>query len=129
MQGNMRLGTAVRAGAALLLAAALLAACTDLPKAGTPVQATMPAAGVAARELTITQEQEVAVSSSYRRTLKAGSHWRYFGSLAQGEIYRPTDTPFPVESANVHEAYLVLSAGSLVGYSLPVEQVFLPLAP
>lgn len=72
--------------------------------------------------LVLGQTTNVSVSTFYSRTLRAGTHWKYFGSLPQGDIYRPVDTVLTVESGNVQEAYLVLSGANLVGYYLPVEK-------
>ncbi len=62
------------------------------------------------------------MSVGYSRVVRAGTHWRYIGSLAQGDVYKPIDSTFTVEGAHIHEAYLVLKDGVLVGFYLPVEQ-------
>ncbi|HLQ02899.1 MAG TPA: hypothetical protein VK143_11445 [Burkholderiales bacterium] len=69
----------------------------------------------------------IKLDSGYTREIKAGSTWRFVGTVPQGRVFRPVDDVFTVEGANVHEAYLVLDSGRLVGFYLPVEGAFSPL--
>lgn len=68
----------------------------------------------------------IKLSTGYDRTLRRGTVWLNVGSVAAGDVYRPRDTVFSLEGTNVHEAYLVLSDGRLVGYFLPAENSFVP---
>lgn len=65
----------------------------------------------------------------YQRDVRAGSLWRLVGRIEQGAVYRPVDTVFMLESAHVHEAYLVIDGSTLVGAYLPVERAFVKVKP
>ncbi len=73
------------------------------------------------------EQTAVKPSSGYRRIIKAGSLWKYEGSIPEGEVYRIQNDVFMVEGANMHEAYSVLDGELLVGFYLPVKQAFAPL--
>lgn len=60
-------------------------------------------------------------------TLQAGSQWRRVGALPQGDVYRSMNGLFTLQ-ARQGEAYLVASSGKLLGFYLPGESVFTPLA-
>ncbi|HVN97529.1 MAG TPA: hypothetical protein VMT62_13960 [Syntrophorhabdaceae bacterium] len=49
------------------------------------------------------------------------------GTVSEGEVYKSKDQVLTVECSNIHEAYLVVSQGSLVGFYLPVEKGFVKL--
>jgi len=76
----------------------------------------------------IRQATSVTPSTGYTKTIKAGSAWRRVGTLPQGSVYRPVGDVFAVEGANMHEAYLVVAEGQLVGFYLVGERAFAPLA-
>lgn len=86
-----------------------------------------PSAGGEPRTLRVREAVPVTPSTGYTKVVKAGSTWRHVGSLPQGEVYRPVGDVFTVEGANVHEAYLVLAQGQVVGFYLPGEGAFAPL--
>lgn len=65
----------------------------------------------------------------YERTLVKGTHWYLVGAIPEGEVYKPKDQVLTVECSHVHEAYLVVSGDSLVGFYLPVEKGFAPISP
>jgi len=65
----------------------------------------------------------------YERTLQKDTRWDLIGSIAEGEVYKPKDQVLTVECSHVHEAYLVVSGGNLVGFYLPVEKGFVPISP
>ena len=71
---------------------------------------------------------EIKLSPPYKRTLADGSRWRLVGKVPQGNVYKPLDAPFSIEGRQVHEAYLVIAAGSLVGFYLPAEGGYSPLS-
>jgi hypothetical protein len=91
------------------------------PVAFTPVTSGEP------RTLRVRETVSVTPSTGYTRIIKAGSTWRLVGSLPQGDVYRPVGDVFTVEGANVHEAYLVVAQGRVVGFYLPGEGAFAPL--
>jgi hypothetical protein len=95
----------------------------DLPRHSTlltPASAQDPA-GV----IEFTSSVKVKPPSLYSSTIPAGSAWQLAGRLPEGEVYRPIrGTVFALESANVHEAFLVIDGSSLVGAYLPVERAF-----
>lgn len=107
--------------AALLLC---LSACAvqHTPSAFTPL-----ASATQSTPRTLAQETALTLGTGYGRTLKAGSAWRQVGAVPQGEVYRPVGDVFTLEGSNIHEAYLVLRADTLVGFYLPAEQGFSPL--
>ena len=104
---------------ALAAAAIGVASCSDVPQRPAEVPQIRSAA---AQAITINRDEKVKVSGWANRVVRAGTHWRYVGSLPQGDVYKPTDSTFTVEGSNIHEAYLVVKDGALVGYYLPVEQ-------
>lgn len=75
-------------------------------------------------------DKEVAVKldTGYNRTLKKGSRWTYFATITQGDVFKTGDQVLTVEAANIHEAYIVVSANKLIGFYLPVERTFSPLS-
>lgn len=77
--------------------------------------------------LVFTQSVTAVPPSLYRREIKAGTQWQLAGRVPQGLVYRPVDSVFMLEGANVHEAYLVVADGALVGAYLPVERAFVTL--
>lgn len=70
----------------------------------------------------------IAVSSSsrYERRTPAGSRWRRVGRIEQGEVYQRIDDVFSIEGAHMHEAFLVVASGQIVGFYLPVEKAYSP---
>lgn len=110
------------------LSCLLMACASDLPRTAAtllPAEASalMPA------QLTFTSAVTVSPPSMYQRDVRAGSVWRLTGRLEQGAVYRPVDTVFMLESAHVHEAYLVIDGRTLVGAYLPVERAFVKVKP
>jgi hypothetical protein len=61
------------------------------------------------------------------RSVRAGSRWVEFGSIAEGTVYKPLGTVMTVEGINISEAYIVVRGRSWVGFWLPVEKGFVPL--
>jgi hypothetical protein len=74
----------------------------------------------------LTADTRVEPQVGFGATLRSGSCWRRVGVTASGEVYRPVDAVFMLNSANAHEAYLVLSGRDLVGFYLPGENAFAP---
>lgn len=94
-----------------------------------PVALTRPAAELQSAPRVLVRETEIVLATAYRRTLAAGSRWKYAGRIPQGEVYRPHMDVFTLEGSHVHEAYLVLEHGLLVGFYLPAEQGYSALQP
>lgn len=117
----------LRRALCLLLAAAFLAGCAS-EVFRTPVAA--PAAPVPGQSgaMVLVQSVTIKLPTAYDRTLAAGSRWQMVGTIPQGTVYRPSSSVLTLEGANIHEAYLVLDGESLVGFYLPVEQAYAPLA-
>ena len=49
------------------------------------------------------------------------------GTIPEGDVYKSKDQVLSVECSNIHEAYLVISQDSVVGFYLPVEKGFVKL--
>ena len=77
----------------------------------------------------LTQAAEVALATGYSTTLRATTRWQLVGTIPQGEVYRTRDQVVTLEGAHIHEGYIVVDQGALVGFYLPVERTFSPVAP
>jgi len=77
----------------------------------------------------LTQAAEVALATGYSTTLRANTTWQLVGTVPQGEVYRTRDQVVTLEGAHIHEGYVVLDQRALVGFYLPVERTFSPVAP
>jgi hypothetical protein len=87
-----------------------------------------PAAGETREsQIILTHPVTVRLSTGYSRRLGAGSTWRLMGGVPQGAVYRSVDAPFTIKGSQVHEAYLVIHGGALVGFYLPGEHMVSPL--
>jgi hypothetical protein len=62
------------------------------------------------------------------RTVFRGTTWELVGSISQGDVYKSRDQVLTVECSNIHEVYLVVSHGLVVGFYLPVEKGFVKLS-
>lgn len=74
------------------------------------------------------QDVNVSLDSGYSRVLKKGTTWNFVGTISTGDVFRTKDQILTVEASNIHEAYIVISSGRLVGFYLPVEKSFSPLS-
>jgi hypothetical protein len=70
------------------------------------------------------QEIKVNLPAGYNRLLKKGTTWDFVGTTSYGDVYKTNDQVLTVEASNIHEAYIVVSSGKLVGFYLPVERSF-----
>ncbi len=104
--------------------AVLLAAC-----ASTVVQEPTQLTPSAGKSFRLTRAAEVPLSTGYSTTLRANTRWELVGTVAQGEVYRTKDQIVTVEGAHIHESYVVVKQGVLVGFYLPVERTFAPVTP
>lgn len=75
----------------------------------------------------VKRNELVTFNSGYERAILKDSSWKLVGSVPQGRVYASSGSAFSVEGAHVHEAYLVVAKGNLVGFYLPVEKSFTPL--
>lgn len=105
--------------------AAALAACAHV--AQTPALLVPAAAAEASQTQSLAAQLEIDFDTGYHRTVRAGSQWLRAGSLPQGAVFKPYKDVFALEGAHVHEAYLVVHTGKLVGFYLPAERAFSPL--
>lgn len=106
-------------------AALVLVACAAVQHSPAQLQSLAVSGQPAPRVLA--KEAGVTLDTGYTRTLKAGSRWRAVGTLDQGDVYRPVGDVFTVEGAHIHEAWLVVRNGMLVGFYLPAEHDYSPL--
>lgn len=65
--------------------------------------------------------------TGYERRIPSHTEFIEVGRIAEGVVLRPVSYVLTVEGANVHEAYLVVDDGFIVGFYLPVERAFSPL--
>ncbi len=73
------------------------------------------------------KEVDIDLGTGFARLLKGGTRWDFVGTTSYGDVYRSKDQTLTVEASNIHEAYIVISSGKLVGFYLPVEKSFSPL--
>lgn len=102
-----------------LLLAAILSGCAAV--AHQPATMTPIADG---DRLTLASEVSLRLATGYGRTLKQGSQWTRAGQVAQGEVLRPYQHVLTVEGSHIHEAWIVVKNGNLVGFYLPAERAF-----
>ncbi len=82
-----------------------------------------------ARQLILSRDTEIRLSTGYSRSLPQGSRWKPVGTLPQGTVYQRVDGVFSIEGRQVHEAYLVIKGAALLGFYLPGEARLSPLNP
>ena len=109
---------------AALGAAAVLTACAySVPV----VPAELRPLAAPASEVVVASDVAIRLPTGYTRTIPQQSRWKPMGTLPQGIVYQPLNTVFAIEGRQVHEAYLVLQAGSVQGFYLPAESHYSPL--
>ncbi|MFC7477968.1 hypothetical protein ACFQS7_26715 [Dankookia sp. GCM10030260] len=77
---------------------------------------------------TVTAPARGTSSANFSRTILPGSRLRYAGSIPEGQIWRPVGWVLLAEGRHMHEAYVVERDGQWIGFYLPVERAFSPLA-
>ncbi len=92
----------------------------------TPAQLSALAPAAESGQQTLSSDIEWTLNTGYVRRLKKGSGWTKVGRLPQGDVYQPRNDVFTLEGAHIHEAYLVIEDGVLVGFYLPAERAFSP---
>lgn len=80
------------------------------------------------QSFTLKETIDITSTPCYRRTLRQGTKWDLLGTIPEGEVYKSRDQVMTVECSNIHEAYLVIFEGSLVGFYLPVEKGFVKIS-
>lgn len=91
----------------------------QLPATLTPLGAPSPA-------FTLQNDASIAIGTGFKTRLKKGTTWRKVGTLGQGDVFTTRDQVVTVEASHIHEAQVVISGGSVVGFYLPVERTFTP---
>lgn len=86
------------------------------------------AAAPPAREFVLTKLVKAKLGTGFPTVLNAGTRWRQVGSVQQGDVFATRDQVVMVEASNNYEAYLVVAAGSVRGFYLPVERTFVAVA-
>jgi hypothetical protein len=76
----------------------------------------------------LAEDVKVTLDTGYSRKLKAGTRWQCIGEIEQGEVYHTDDQILTVEGSNIYEASIVVANGQLVGFYLPANRTFSPLA-
>ena len=67
-------------------------------------------------------------TSGDQRTLSPGSAWVSMGRVREGVVMKPVDTVLTVKGIHVREAYIVVRNDRWVGFWLPNEEAFSPVA-
>ncbi len=101
---------------------ALVAACA--PAVDQQPTQLAPQTGKAFR---LTGDASVPLSTGYSTTLRANTRWELVGTVPQGEVYKTRDQVVTVEGSDIHEAFIVVDRGALVGFYLPVKRSFSPI--
>jgi hypothetical protein len=109
---------------ALIIACLLITACASeirsVPAEISPVES--------GYTFVLTKDILITLETNYTRKLSRNTRLLQIGSIPCGEIYKPLDTIFTIEGANIHEAYLVISGSKLVGFYLPGQNAFSSLS-
>ncbi len=103
--------------------ALFMAACAP-PVTQLPTQLT-PGIGKSFR---LTRSAELDISTGHSTTLRANTRWELVGTVSMGEVYRTRDQVVTLRGDGIHEGYIVVREGALVGFYLPVERAFCPVA-
>jgi hypothetical protein len=96
--------------------------------AATPAKIALTAQTQATGQISILKAAHVNLDTGYQRDIPSGSIWRYAGDVPQGQVFRPVRSVFTIEGRQVHEAYLVISDATLVGFYLPGESNYSALS-
>ena len=108
----------------ILAGIALFVSACAPPVTQLPTQLT-PSAGKSFR---LTRAAEADISTGQSTKLRANTRWELVGTVAQGEVYRTRDQVVTLQGDGIHEGYIVVREGTLVGFYLPVERAFCPVA-
>lgn len=106
---------------ALITAAGALVGCAT-SVVSTPAALNTVSQATPAKTLVALESVEFTLPTGYIRHIEKKSRWRSVGTLPEGQVFRSADSVFTIEGRQVHEAYLVVSQGTLIGFYLPGEQ-------
>jgi hypothetical protein len=81
----------------------------------------------AAQRVTLLQTVDVPFDKDSFTRLSEGSRWELLGTIRHGEVYKPVMQVPTVQGSHIHEPYIVVSGGRLVGFYTPFENTFSPL--
>jgi hypothetical protein len=114
-------------GMLALVAALVLTGCaSEVARSGVAFQ---PSLATPRQTLEVSSPVTLTLSTGYQRSILAGSRWEHVGFVPQGDVYRPVGNVLTIEGANMHEAFLVLRDGRVVGFYLPGERAYSALDP
>jgi len=71
---------------------------------------------------------EADISTGRSTTLRANTRWELVGTVSMGDVYRTRDQVVTLRGDGIHEGYIVVRERALVGFYLPVERAFCPVA-
>ncbi len=108
----------------MALAVALFAGACAPPVTQLPTQLTTDTG----KSFRLMREVAADISTGRSTTLRANTRWELVGTIPQGEVYRTRDQVVTVRGDGIHEGYIVIRDKSLVGFYLPVERAFCPVA-
>ena len=112
-----------RARVLALVGVLLLSGCSDVKL--TPSELSP----VSTPQIVVLENEAAARSTAgYQRTLSPGSQWVSMGRVREGVVMKPVDTVLTVEGIHVREAYIVVRNDQWVGFWLPNEEAFSPVA-
>jgi hypothetical protein len=92
------------------------------------VPAVFSSRGAGSSSFILTASVTVPLGTGFPTELKTGTRWQQTGVLEQGLVYFTDDQIVVVEASNIYEARLVINDRRLIGFYLPVERSYVPLA-
>lgn len=72
---------------------------------------------------------KISIGTGFATRLNRGTVWHEIGRVDHGTVFATKDQIVAVEASNIHEARIVVRGAELVGFFLPVEKTFVPVAP
>jgi hypothetical protein len=75
-------------------------------------------------QIEMTKLTTIEAAPGNGKQLFTGSRWQSVGNVKQGQVFKPVGTVFSIQSANSHEAYLVINNKNLVGFYLPGDRAW-----
>lgn len=119
----------IKRASALFAVIACLALSSCAPMVATaPAKIDLLNQSQAVRQIRVLKAAQVTLDTGYKREIALNSIWRSVGNVPQGQVFRPFQTVFTIEGRQVHEAYLVISDATLVGFYLPGESNYSALS-
>jgi len=84
-------------------------------------------AGGGSESFQLAKEVKAGLGTGFPTVLHADTVWKPVGTTEFGKVFATKDQIVKVEASNIHEAEIVVSERSLVGFYLPEEKTFAPL--